>query len=145
MNEGKLPADMVKGPGLGLLIVGIIGICLGLFGLLSAVFGIGAARFEEMQQQGQQLPEWSKVFLGGGGALNIVSSLIGVASSCLVAYAGLQMQKLQNRTLCMVASVLAMIPCFSPCCPLGLPIGIWALIVLNKSDVRAAFGTPPAS
>ncbi len=33
----------------------------------------------------------------------------------------------------------AMIPCVSPCCLLGLPLGIWALIVLVKPEVKAAF------
>jgi hypothetical protein len=32
-----------------------------------------------------------------------------------------------------------MIPCISPCCLLGLPIGIWALVVLLKPEVKAAF------
>jgi hypothetical protein len=27
----------------------------------------------------------------------------------------------------------------SPCCFIGLPIGIWALIVLAKPEVKAAF------
>lgn len=37
------------------------------------------------------------------------------------------------------AAILAMIPCVSPCCLLGLPLGIWALIVLLKPEVKAAF------
>jgi hypothetical protein len=141
MSEGQNPSDMVKGPGLGLLIVGIIGVCLGLFGLLSSTLGIGAAQLEQAQSQGQQLPEWSKYFMGGG-ILHFVLNGVGIASSAFVAYGGLQMQKLQTRTLCMVAATAAMIPCLSPCCPLGLPIGIWALVVLNKPEVRAAFQPP---
>ena len=37
------------------------------------------------------------------------------------------------------ASILAMIPCLSPCCLIGLPIGIWALVILMKPEVKAAF------
>ena len=143
MSEGQNPQDLVKGPGLGLLIVGILGICLGLFGVLSSVLGFGAARVQEMQDQGQQLPEWSRYFMGGGGALQIVMNVIAIATSAFVAYGGLQMQKMQGRSVCMVAAILAMIPCISPCCPLGLPIGIWALMALNKPEVRAGFGSPP--
>jgi ABC-type glycerol-3-phosphate transport system permease component len=140
MSEGQNPADMVKGPGLGLLIVGILGICFGLFGVLSSMLGFGAAHMQEMQDQGQQMPEWSKYFMGGG-PLSIVMGVIGIASSVFVAYGGLQMQKVHSRSVCMIAAILAMIPCLSPCCPLGLPIGIWALIVLNKPEVRAGFGS----
>jgi hypothetical protein len=32
-----------------------------------------------------------------------------------------------------------MIPCLSPCCCLGLPIGIWALVVLLDNNVKASF------
>jgi hypothetical protein len=39
----------------------------------------------------------------------------------------------------MAASIIAMIPCVSPCCLLGLPIGIWALVVLMKPEVKSAF------
>jgi len=38
-----------------------------------------------------------------------------------------------------VASILAMVPCISPCCLLGIPIGIWALVVLMKPEVQQAF------
>ena len=32
-----------------------------------------------------------------------------------------------------------MVPCISPCCLVGLPIGIWALVVLNKPEVKGSF------
>jgi hypothetical protein len=39
----------------------------------------------------------------------------------------------------MVASVVAMLPC-QCCCLFGLPFGIWALVVLNKPEVKSHFG-----
>jgi hypothetical protein len=36
-------------------------------------------------------------------------------------------------------TILVMIPCLSPCCILGIPIGIWGLIVLMDPNVKAAF------
>jgi hypothetical protein len=43
-------------------------------------------------------------------------------------------------TVSFIASILAMIPCFTSCCCLvGLPIGIYALVVLNKPEVKSAF------
>jgi hypothetical protein len=51
------------------------------------------------------------------------------------------MLKLQNHSLAMAASVIAAIPlpCVSPCCLIGLPIGIWAIVVLMKPEVKSAF------
>ena len=39
----------------------------------------------------------------------------------------------------LVSAVLALLPCLSPCCVLGLPFGIWALVTLNKPEVKEAF------
>ena len=40
------------------------------------------------------------------------------------------------------AAVLALIPVTSVCCVPGIPIGIWALVVLHQPEVRAAFFGP---
>jgi hypothetical protein len=39
----------------------------------------------------------------------------------------------------MTGAIVAMLPCFLPCCCLGLPVGIWAVMVISKPDVHAAF------
>ncbi len=41
--------------------------------------------------------------------------------------------------LAIAGSVLATIPMVSPCCLLGLPFGIWSLVVLLQPDVKSAF------
>ena len=50
-----------------------------------------------------------------------------------------EMKELKQWNIAVVASVLAMVPCISPCCIIGLPIGIWALVVLMRPDVKDAF------
>lgn len=142
MNGTVNVGDKVKGPAIALVIVGVIGLLFGLFGILNSVLGLGLgmAQMEQLKQSGEELPEWALWLVGGGaGVMQIVANLVGIACSAFVVYAGLQMQALKNHTLCQVASVIAMIPCISPCCCIGLPIGIWALLVLNKSEVRQSF------
>jgi len=51
------------------------------------------------------------------------------------------MMKLNNYGLCIAASIAALVPCLTPCCCLGLPAGVWALVVLCKPEVKAAFGS----
>ena len=41
--------------------------------------------------------------------------------------------------LALTGCILACIPCCSPGCVLGIPFGIWGLIVLNQEDVKRAF------
>jgi hypothetical protein len=50
-----------------------------------------------------------------------------------------KMKNLQSYGFAMAATVIAMIPCIGPCCILGLPIGIWALVILLKPEVKGAF------
>jgi hypothetical protein len=72
----------------------------------------------------------------------ILAQMIGAAFTALiygVVLAGaLKMRRMQNYPLAMLASVLAMLPC-SCCCVIGMPFGIWSLLVLNDPAVRAAF------
>jgi hypothetical protein len=73
------------------------------------------------------------------GGVGLVFNVIGVIIGVVILLGALKMQKLQNYNFAMAAAIIAMIPCISPCCLLGLPAGIWALIVLMKPEVKAAF------
>ena len=66
---------------------------------------------------------------------SIIPALLGV----LIIIAALKMKKLESKGLAMTGAILAMIPCVSPCCLLGLPFGIWALVVMGKDEVSSQF------
>jgi hypothetical protein len=74
-----------------------------------------------------------------GGVLGIVQDVIGAVVGVVVFIGASRMQSLQNHQFAFTASILAMLPCISPCCLLGLPFGIWALVTLNKPEVKAQF------
>ena len=48
------------------------------------------------------------------------------------------MKTLKSYPLALTGSIVAMLPC-SCCCVIGLPIGVWAVIVLLKPAVKLAF------
>ena len=52
---------------------------------------------------------------------------------------GFQMMKLQNWGLCVTGSVLAMLNIGSCCCVIGLPVGIWSMMVLMSPEVMTIF------
>jgi hypothetical protein len=64
----------------------------------------------------------------------IASFAIGV----VMIIGALRMMRLESYRWAMVASVLALLPC-SPVSLLGLVMGIWSLVVLNRRNVIAAF------
>ena len=129
MNQ--IVADKLKGPAMGLIATAVIGSLTQIVSLLANVLGAGLGAMGGGDGGGML-----NLFSGGVG---ILFNLIGLAVAGLIGYGAMQMMKVTKYNLCMAASVVAIIPCVSPCCIIGLPIGIWALVVLNQPDVKAAF------
>jgi hypothetical protein len=69
---------------------------------------------------------------------NVVFGVIGFASNILILVGGLRMKQLKSYPLALTGSIFAMIP-LNSCCCVALPVGLWALIVLVKPEVKAAF------
>ncbi len=145
MNENKEQVavskdikDRVAAPSIGLLITGIIGAlsCLGT--LVSLIIGISVLSIPDIYSE---LPDDIPVNIGElfQGSFAIGSSFVGIVVAALVIFASLKMKELKHWGLAFTASILAMIPCISPCCIIGLPIGIWCLVVLTKPEVKNAF------
>jgi hypothetical protein len=124
--------ERVAAPAMALAVLGGIGLVL--FGLsfvahlIWAALGVhpGVFRFPGLA------PEIVE-------ASNIISALMGFVFAAVVFLGGLRMKSLRNYPLARAASIVAIIPCFWPCCLFGVPIGIWSLTVLSDPVVRAAF------
>jgi hypothetical protein len=121
--------EAVKGPALGLVIFSIIGLLFGLVGLLMNFGFVGIGVMES----------YGGAALMAQGGFGAIQSVIGLGISVFIYMAAKKMERLENFNWAIAGSILAMLPCFSPCCVLGLPVGIWALVVLNKPEVKGAF------
>jgi hypothetical protein len=73
------------------------------------------------------------------GTLGVIIQVVMLLFPGFVFFGALKMKKLESHGLAMAASILVMTPCIGSCCLLGLPIGIWSLVVLAKPHVKAAF------
>lgn len=122
----------ISGPATGLLITGILGALLSVTGFIVNIIGTGISSMvvDYIPDRYEELIE---------GTVGIGISFVGILVAAFVIYASLKMKELTQWELSVAASVLAMIPCISPCCIVGLPIGIWCLVVLLRPEVRAAF------
>jgi hypothetical protein len=128
--------QQVEGPAIGLIITGAVGILLGAGSLLLNLVGIGASGLSsELGDYG----DYDRYASFASSGMGIFFAFIGLCVSAFVIWAALKMKNLENRTLAVVASIVAMIPCLGPCCLIGLPIGIWSLVVLMKPEVQQAF------
>ena len=126
----------VKGPAIALMITAGLGVLYYAFsGILSLCTG-GAMFHQEMPPN---IPPEMRSFIEGmrGPMAGVISLLIAVLNAFIL-FGAIKLLRLQSRTLATVAAVAAMLPC-QCCCLFGLPFGIWALVVLNKPEVKSQF------
>jgi hypothetical protein len=129
--------QLVKGPAIALIITASIGMAYYAFSGLFTLFTGGAMFHHEMPPE---VPPQMRAFLEGmQGPLAGVISLVIAAVNGFVLFGAIQLLRLRNHSVAVVASVVAMLPC-QCCCLFGLPFGIWALVVLNKPEVKSHFG-----
>jgi prepilin-type processing-associated H-X9-DG protein len=112
--------QQVKRPAIGLLVTGIInwiGIIVGLF-ILSPILA---------KKQATPDPE----------AMLLAVGLVAIVFSGLIFFAALKIMRLEAYPWAIAGSILAMIT--TPGNIIGLPIGIWALVILTSREVKKAF------
>lgn len=138
---GPNRADMlskVKGPALAMMIIAGITFVLEILSTLAGLLGISFMGAGDMSQlEGMEGMEWLAPLMSG--TFTVVMGVFTLVGAALIFYGAMKMKDLQGYGLAMTAAILSLIPCFSICC-IGIPFGIWALVVLLNQDVKNAFG-----
>jgi Flp pilus assembly protein protease CpaA len=115
-----------------MLVTGIIGGIFSLVGLVTRMVGMNLGSHLMSDMPLRYMRFYRGPWLAG-------ISLVGVLMAAFIIYASLKMKELEQWEICVAASILAMIPCISPCCIIGLPVGIWSLVVLLKPEIKSTF------
>jgi len=127
------PGAKLLAPAIALIVVGGLGVVFDLINVAMALLGAPP-------QIDPNAPEFvQQMQAGGHGPVAAMTQLVFVVVSAIVVFGGVQMCRRQTWGLALAASILAMVNCGNLCCVLGLPIGIWALVILCLEDVKAAF------
>lgn len=117
-------------PAIGLIMTGIINICWGLLGIFSMIL-----RWTGVRQN--QIPDDADERLGYYFAFIII--ILSLLLAPIIIYGAVMMLKGKRFELAKTAAVLAIIPFTSCCFVIGIPFGVWALVVLSKPEVKAIF------
>lgn len=129
--------NAVKGPAIALIVVAAVGLALFLLGTIENFMGVKPVTPSNLP------PQWQAFFerlASKHGPTQGMFDLFFAAMNGVVLFAGIKMMRLESHTFVAVACVLAMLPItVNCCCLLGLPFGIWGLIVLNKPEVKSHF------
>jgi len=72
-------------------------------------------------------------------ASNLLVSLLFFACSVMISIGGGKMASMESYRLARLGAILACIPFVTPFIFLGIPFGIWALVLLYDPQVKAAF------
>lgn len=139
-QEALPDASTVQAPAVSLAVVGVLGVVANFYRLMSTM-ALGPLGLEQQNQQvfaqlnmqppaaDPQMVFQATVFLQGFMVLFALGVVFGAW----------QMLRLSWYSLAVTGSILAMINIGECCCLLGLPVGIWSLVVLMRPEVRAAF------
>ncbi|MHC4734240.1 MAG: serine/threonine protein kinase, partial [Planctomycetota bacterium] len=100
-------------PAVGLLVAGMIN-CLGVFGYMLSVFS-------------------------SEPIVTILIVTLMVPHTAVVILGAWNLMQLRSYRLALAGSILGIFP-FAPGAIIGIPMGIWALVVMTKKEVKAAFG-----
>jgi hypothetical protein len=72
-----------------------------------------------------------------------LASLLSFPVGALVITAGVMLLQRRGRSVGMAAAIAVLLP-ISCCFLVGIPVGVWTLVVLRRDDVKALLtGTPP--
>lgn len=123
-------------PAIGLVIVGVLNAMSGLILILGRLASLVNGPERVFTNDARRLG-----YLTASIYFPLVS-LISIIVAPVIIYGGIQMLKARRYSIAQLAAILALIPLSSVCCIPGIPIGIWALIVLRNPEVRAVFESP---
>lgn len=124
----------VKVPAIALIVLGVLGIMFLIFDFVSRMINISNGTVMVIGDQpgaaeGAMIGAW----IGAG------VDVIAVICQVVVIMGAVGMLKMKNHGLAKTACIISLVPCISACCVVGIPFGIWGLVVLNDPVVKSAF------
>src|SRR5262249_13876335 len=118
-GDAAIDPFQIAGPAAGLLLTGILGL---LFWTVLGVIGFAIA----VRHSAEAL-------------LFLLMPALGIPAGLGLIAGARRMMRCQDYAWANAAALWALVP-WSPAWVIGLPAGIWALVVLRRPDVQAVFG-----
>ena len=126
------PSRAVRMPAVGLVILSSFWLIILVVALVLNLFQLLVGTDLNVQQGEDVLGEAAL-------PVNLVSIMLMAFVTSCVMYGSLSMMQRRNYGVAVTAAVLSVLPCFSPCFFLGIPFGLWALLLLFRPEVKYGF------
>lgn len=125
-------AGKTLGPAIGLYVTGGMGL---LYCIVSGIFNVmNPNAMAGKPPPGADPAREMGYYIGFYGVL-IVFPLI----TLFVLFGAFCLHTRRLYPMALIACIVASIPCCSPGCILGIPFGIWGIVVLMNEDVKRSF------
>jgi len=135
----------VSGVAIALIVYGAISVLLGIYSLVGPqtdpdeilrMWGDVSPEFRQVLEENPEMGEMLRSYVGGSPLL----AFLGLIINALIIIGGARMLQLRGWGLSLTGAIAACFPCLGGCCCLiGIPLGIWAIVILNREEVREAF------
>jgi hypothetical protein len=119
-------------PAIALIVIAVLGLLLSFYNVFNALTA-------EAVVDPTAPPFLQEMAKNSVGTVPAVVQFCFVIVNVVIIVGGYLMSRVQSWGMALTATILAMINFGSCCCVLGIPIGIWSLVILLQSDVKAAF------
>ena len=132
-SRPQKPSAVVMAPAIALIVVATLGLGFSLFNIFAALtwdappIDPNAPPFVQ-QMEANQVGPVAAAIQSCFAFLNIVIML-----------GAIQMLRFKMWGVSLTVSILAMLNFGTCCCILGLPVGIWSIVVLSQPHVKKAF------
>jgi len=143
--------EQVKLPAIFLIVVAVINILLSLYLVFSGLVVSSNPQYvqsyldqinEHYRSSGTQVPDFmqnAERFAAAVSTTDYVWAAVSVVAAIITLLGGVRMIMLRSYGLALTGAIIASIPCVSCCCGGGQGIGIWAIVVLARAEVKAMF------
>ena len=139
-------SDKLNIPSIALMVTALLSGLYCCFNIFSALFTDTSVQVENLRgiYEAMGIPmDENMVDLMSQGASKFVGALIWfffLAIDLFLFFAATRMRSLRNYGLALAAAVIASIPCcWSACCFINVPFGIWIWVLLRDPAIKNAF------
>ena len=125
--------NLINGPAIGLMVTSILFVVVLVIGMVFNIFLLASGVAGELDQPEIGISKETQI------VVRMIFGLILMGINAGIFIGALKMKQLTSYSWAYAAAVMSVVPCCGPCYILGIPFGVWALIVLNKDEVKGAF------
>jgi hypothetical protein len=138
-SEGGRAAAIarLRAPAIWIIVMAALGILFSLSTPLTR--GLMLDAYSQLPLPPEMKTAFQQAKAAGMGIGDYVGMVVGVMANAVMIFGALEMLKGGSYGWSMTAAIMVMLPC-SVCCCVGLAPGIWAVVVLNKPEVKNSLG-----